>query len=220
MWRRILSFFGWLWTGFCLLGALAVIINGEFVTAIGYLIWGLIFLPPLYRFTSNFGRGWNIGGRILAFILIPLTFPSPSQQQANQLPIDSEPPVITKPANTETESPTFTTTAKPAPTLKSTSTPVEPSIAPAPETVETPESKPTVEPAPEIVNTPEPEPPQNISKPDIAPAPNPDAPIRAAVSGSCDCPYDTDRRGRSCGKRSAYSRPGGRSPICYMRDQQ
>lgn len=97
---------------------------------------------------------------------------------------------------------------------------VEPSIAPAPETVETPESKPTVEPAPEIVNTPEPEPPQNIPKPDIAPAPNPDAPIRAAVSGSCDCPYDTDRRGRSCGKRSAYSRPGGRSPICYMRDQQ
>ena len=44
MWQRVLSFFGWLWAGFCFLGALGVAINGEFVTAIGYLIWGLIFL--------------------------------------------------------------------------------------------------------------------------------------------------------------------------------
>lgn len=34
-------------------------------------------------------------------------------------------------------------------------------------------------------------------------------------SGSCPCPYNTDRAGRRCGQRSAYSRPGGRSPICY-----
>ena len=31
--------------------------------------------------------------------------------------------------------------------------------------------------------------------------------------GSCPCPYNTDRAGRRCGARSAYSRPGGRSPI-------
>ena len=37
-------------------------------------------------------------------------------------------------------------------------------------------------------------------------------------SGSCPCPYNYDRGGRRCGKRSAYSRPGGRSPLCYTRD--
>lgn len=45
----------------------------------------------------------------------------------------------------------------------------------------------------------------------------------ASYSGSCPCPYNTDRAGRRCGRRSAYSRPGGASPICYARqisDQQ
>lgn len=48
--------------------------------------------------------------------------------------------------------------------------------------------------------------------------PQPGSPIRAAASGSCDCPYDTDSAGRRCGGRSAYSRPGGRDPICYVDD--
>ena len=39
-----------------------------------------------------------------------------------------------------------------------------------------------------------------------------------SYSGSCPCPYSTDRAGRRCGKRSAYSRPGGASPLCYERD--
>ena len=34
-------------------------------------------------------------------------------------------------------------------------------------------------------------------------------------SGSCPCPYNVDRAGRRCGRRSAYSRPGGASPLCY-----
>lgn len=38
----------------------------------------------------------------------------------------------------------------------------------------------------------------------------------ASYPGTCPCPYNTDRRGHSCGRRSAYSRPGGYSPICYM----
>jgi hypothetical protein len=45
--------------------------------------------------------------------------------------------------------------------------------------------------------------------------------IRASIasySGSCPCPYNTDRAGRSCGRRSAYSRPGGYSPKCYPSD--
>lgn len=41
---------------------------------------------------------------------------------------------------------------------------------------------------------------------------------RSAYSGNCPCPYDTDRAGRRCGKRSAYSRPGGAAPLCYDRD--
>ncbi len=40
-------------------------------------------------------------------------------------------------------------------------------------------------------------------------------PIRSPYVGTCDCPYDVMRNGRSCGGRSAYSRPGGRSPVCY-----
>jgi hypothetical protein len=40
----------------------------------------------------------------------------------------------------------------------------------------------------------------------------------AAYSGSCPCPYNVDRGGRRCGQRSAYSRPGGASPICYASD--
>ena len=40
----------------------------------------------------------------------------------------------------------------------------------------------------------------------------------ARYSGSCPCPYNTDRGGRRCGDRSAYSRPGGASPLCYPGD--
>jgi uncharacterized protein YraI len=53
-----------------------------------------------------------------------------------------------------------------------------------------------------------------------------DARIRALVIeeslssyyGSCPCPYNIDRAGRRCGRRSAYSRPGGASPLCYPSD--
>lgn len=40
----------------------------------------------------------------------------------------------------------------------------------------------------------------------------------ASYPGSCPCPYSTDRAGRSCGRRSAYSRPGGYAPLCYPAD--
>jgi hypothetical protein len=36
--------------------------------------------------------------------------------------------------------------------------------------------------------------------------------------GSCPCPYNTDRGGRRCGGRSAYSRAGGYETICYDKD--
>lgn len=31
----------------------------------------------------------------------------------------------------------------------------------------------------------------------------------------CACPYDLARHGSRCGRRSAYTRPGGASPKCY-----
>lgn len=40
----------------------------------------------------------------------------------------------------------------------------------------------------------------------------------ASYRGTCPCPYNTDRAGRRCGARSAYSRPGGASPLCYEKD--
>lgn len=40
----------------------------------------------------------------------------------------------------------------------------------------------------------------------------------SSYSGSCPCPEFTDRAGRRCGRRSAYSRPGGASPLCYRSD--
>lgn len=36
--------------------------------------------------------------------------------------------------------------------------------------------------------------------------------------GACACPFSVMSNGRSCGKRSAYSRPGGESPICFKSD--
>lgn len=53
-----------------------------------------------------------------------------------------------------------------------------------------------------------------------------DAEIRQAIikdsiaqyPGPCACPYNSARNGSSCGRRSAYSRPGGYSPLCYSRD--
>ena len=40
----------------------------------------------------------------------------------------------------------------------------------------------------------------------------------AAYPGTCPCPYNVARNGSSCGRRSAYSRPGGRAPLCYPAD--
>ena len=36
--------------------------------------------------------------------------------------------------------------------------------------------------------------------------------------GNCPCPYNTARNGSRCGKRSAYNRAGGYTPLCYPQD--
>lgn len=40
----------------------------------------------------------------------------------------------------------------------------------------------------------------------------------ARYKGACACPYSRTKSGRKCGKRSAYSKPGGDKPICYESD--
>jgi hypothetical protein len=39
-----------------------------------------------------------------------------------------------------------------------------------------------------------------------------------AYPGNCPCPYNVARNGSRCGGRSAYSRAGGYSPVCYAAD--
>ncbi|MGJ4957738.1 hypothetical protein ACQR1H_18990 [Bradyrhizobium sp. HKCCYLRH2015] len=39
-----------------------------------------------------------------------------------------------------------------------------------------------------------------------------------ATGHPCACPDDLMRNGRACGARSAHSRPGGASPLCYPGD--
>ena len=66
----------------------------------------------------------------------------------------------------------------------------------------------------------------SLSAAPVLAAPMTDAQIKQALiqeslasyPGNCPCPYNTDRRGHACGRRSAYSRPGGYSPICYASD--
>ena len=40
----------------------------------------------------------------------------------------------------------------------------------------------------------------------------------ASYPGNCPCPYNSTRNGSACGRRSAYSKPGGYAPICYPND--
>jgi hypothetical protein len=40
----------------------------------------------------------------------------------------------------------------------------------------------------------------------------------ASYSGSCPCPYNIASNGSRCGRRSAYTKPGGYAPLCYETD--
>jgi hypothetical protein len=40
----------------------------------------------------------------------------------------------------------------------------------------------------------------------------------ASYPGHCPCPYNLASNGSRCGKRSAWSKPGGYAPLCYPAD--
>jgi hypothetical protein len=69
------------------------------------------------------------------------------------------------------------------------------------------------------------EPAQVIEGPPKKPASDRSAIVRAIIAESiesypdnCPCPYNTDHAGRSCGRRSAWSKAGGCAPLCYPDD--
>ena len=50
---------------------------------------------------------------------------------------------------------------------------------------------------------------------------NPEQMIQDSISqypGKCPCPYSVMSNGKKCGKRSAYSKPRGYEPLCYVSD--
>jgi hypothetical protein len=221
MLKRILSFIGWSLSAFLFLIGFVGLTQPNSSIAIALIIWGFIFLPPLYRFTWRYGRKWNIVGRLLAFILAPIfSTPSvPPKQVLNTPPTPtatvsllpkSSPvvvpyspsikPSITPQATTQIQSPTPTPIPSPSPTPTPTPTPI-PKLVPSSKAI----SK-VVEPSAQST-------PQAKSR-----QVNPNTQTRKSQAGNCECPYDKDSIGRSCGKRSAYSRQNGRGPICYEKD--
>ncbi|MEX0272148.1 hypothetical protein AB3R30_23775 [Leptolyngbyaceae cyanobacterium UHCC 1019] len=196
--KKALTFLGWSWFGFFgLVGLVGLFTSG--LSGLGILFLALIFLPPLWKITSRFNWWQNLLGRVAVFIfaLLLLVMGVPTQTQSIKVaPV----PVQPSPTPTPSSQPKTAITSSPSPSS-----------------------------APQIVEK-KPEPTEPVSSgtplPEVSVEPSPVAtidsttPIRESASGSCDCPYDTDSRGRSCGRRSAYSKPGGAAPICYVGDRQ
>lgn len=104
---------------------------------------------------------------------------------------------------------------EPSPLVPDTPSPVPEVISPKPKPSALPKANASLAPTKPAIDPFTPAPTPKLSP---TPESKVSTPIRDALSGSCDCPYDTDKRGRSCGGRSAYSRPGGASPKCYSDD--
>ena len=55
----------------------------------------------------------------------------------------------------------------------------------------------------------------------LSKAKSPEEMIKESIAnypGKCPCPYSIMSNGKKCGKRSAYSKPGGYEPLCYVSD--
>ena len=55
----------------------------------------------------------------------------------------------------------------------------------------------------------------------VSEAKSPEEMIKESIAnypGKCPCPYSIMSNGKECGKRSAYSKPGGYAPLCYVSD--
>lgn len=201
--QRIQSFLGWGFAAFFGMLFLGSLLSGAPIGALVSLLWILICLPPINRVVLAQGVRrwvwWKVAIFVIGFFLIGIT----AEPKTPTATIDA-PPVVSSPVS-ESATPEPPAIAD-RPIAESSPSPIA-SPAPAPE----PEPEPKLEPAPEPELEPAPAPapaPEPVAIPSPSPSPVATGPIREPVSGSCDCPYDTDSAGRRCGGRSAYSRPG------------
>jgi hypothetical protein len=103
----------WGWVFFIGFGLMAIVgIFMQPLVAIGFLIWALIFLPPLHKITAQYGWKLNVWGRlaafVTAFVLIGATASSkPNTVIANSTPKPSQSPtvVVTSPSPSAFPSP-------------------------------------------------------------------------------------------------------------------
>jgi hypothetical protein len=94
--KKTLYFIGWFASSFLFLMAIVGLLTPERVISIPILIWGLLFFPPLYyKVTSRYGRKVNALGRIIGFILAPITISPilPASQKNSSPPVASSPQV-------------------------------------------------------------------------------------------------------------------------------
>ncbi len=149
---------------------------------------------------------------IISAILNPATYrpsseaPTPAHVSPTQKPSVSS---VIEPSSQQ-----LPPSNKPAPTQpKPTSD--RPKPKPLPAQPATPKVSPKAkQPSPQVVPAAT---PRTTPKPKTSP--KKPRPIRKPKVGNCECPYDTDRAGRACGARSAYSKLGGRSGAqCYTTD--
>ena len=116
------------------------------------------------------------------------------------------------------------TTASTTPNARAVQEEPLPSVAHQPSVKPTPAALPPPQRQAAPASQPVPEPKRDVDQ--VRPPSLPDAAIVAMIiraslasyPGNCPCPYNSDRAGRQCGGRSAYSRPGGRAPLCYPHD--
>lgn len=253
--NRIVVFIGWGLSSMSFIIALAGLATpgtGKFIS-LAFVGWALIFSPPLWKKTVEYGLLKNIGIRVVAFFLFPIIFtmmamvsgyqPESSVVNISPSPIKTEVPKLL-PKNTSSQIATSSVA------ISSTPNPLPKDVNPAPKeiqpevssinvfsstlkTEESPSQKNTSSVSKEIqpkaatssivasthqpaINT--------LKSRTVTPKEEPTSesmtPTREATQGQgCSCPYDLDKRGNSCGGRSAYSKPGGASPACYRKDR-
>lgn len=244
---RILSFSGWALVGLLGLTSLAGFAQSMAVR-FGFLLVALVFCPPLYRYTQRYKKRWSISGRILAFFL-GLMIAGSGASTGSKAPVStSQIRPSVQPSILTSATPSPSTVPSPSPSIESeqtefsgaaeqsksarepsTSTPQENSVTPSPDSTSSAQSinqsrsqsasdprtiddRSTVNPATSSITS-EPVPSENLVV-------DPMTPIRTPTYGQgCSCPYDVAKNGSSCGKRSAYTRPGGDAPICYVGDR-
>lgn len=219
MLKRVLSPISWAIAIFFLFAA-SKVMAGEILTGVAVLVWGLIFLSPLYRATDEYRLTKNIAACVVLFLFVPFLSPAPARENVTQQ--NAQPtPTTTVQAAAPTSTPSITVSE--APSLTQTLEALKnPNIKPITQPTEKISSKALVAPTKpeEILRAPSQNVPNGSNIKVNGSEIDPNTPVRAAVSGSCQCPYDTDIRGRSCGGRSVYSKSLGQQPICYVKDKQ